>query len=346
MRAGIFRRCGIGVAVLLLALPLAACATGATTSAATGPTPTSAAAGPTSTPADPLPVARDIAAAGATRIEATPNPEWAVAAAGSVWIAGVGKGVRRYDAATGAAGSEVAVYSVCSLMDYGFESVWAVSCDLTSPALVRIDARTGAAVATIPLPGRLPADSSIGAGEGGVWLLTSGRPPQLVMVDPTTNTVTRSFPAPPGAIAVRTGFGSVWVSVATPGQLIRLDPTSGQVVATVPVGRGASLLAAGPDAMWVINASDGSVSRVDATTNAVTATIKVAAKGIDGDIAVAADAVWVRVEDDDAMAVRIDPRANTVDRYGPGSGSGGIAIADDSVWITAAKTFSIWRLPR
>jgi streptogramin lyase len=43
---------------------------------------------------------------------------------------------------------------------------------------------------------------------------------------------------------------------------------------------------------------------------------------------------------------RIDPTTNTVDRYGPGSGSGGIAIADDSVWITAANTFSIWRLPR
>jgi YVTN family beta-propeller protein len=289
---------------------------------------------------------RNVAASGATRIEAMPNPEWAVAAAGSVWIAGVGKGVRRYDAATGAAGSEVAVYSVCSPMAYGFESVWAVSCDMTSPVLVRIDARTGAALATVSLPGRLPAESSVGAGEGGVWLLTSGDPPQLVMVDPTTNTVARSFPAPAVASAVRTGFGSVWVSVAAPGQLVRLDPASGQVVATVPVGRGASFLAAGPDAVWVMNVSDGSVSRVDPTTNTVTATIKVAAKVIDGDIAAAADAVWVRVKDD-ALAVRIDPRSNAVvERFGPASGSGGIAIADDSVWITAGKTFSIWRLPR
>jgi len=78
-----------------------------------------------------------------------------------------------------------------------------------------------------------------------------------------------------------------------------------------------------------MNASDGSVSRVDPTTNAVTATIKVATKVIDGDIAAAADAVWVRLVKDDALAVRIDPRSNAVvDRFGPASGSGDIAIAD------------------
>ena len=35
-----------------------------------------------------------------------------------------------------------------------------------------------------------------------------------------------------------------------------------------------------------------------------------------------------------------------VERFGPASGSGGIAVADDSVWITAHTTFSTWRLPR
>ena len=68
--------------------------------------------------------------------------------------------------------------------------------------------------------------------------------------------------------------------------------------------------------------------------------------GSPGEIAAAADAVWVRVTGD-AVAVRIDPRTNAVvDRFGPGAGSGGVAIADNSVWITAHDTRTIWRLPR
>ena len=136
------------------------------------------------------------------------------------------------------------------------------------------------------------------------------------------------------------------MTIAAPGQVVRLDPATGQAVASVPVGRGASFLAVGPDAVWVINASDATVSRIDPATNAVTATITVSSAGISGgDIAASSDAVWVRVTDD-ALAVRIDPRSNTVvDRVGPPTGSGGVAIAGSAVWITAHDSQSIWRLP-
>ena len=263
------------------------------------------------------------------------------------WVAGVGPGLQRYDAMTGAPTGEVAISSVCSAMDQGFESIWAVSCDENSPTLVRIDARTGASTARIPAPARLAAESSVGAGEGAVWILTSGNPSQLIAVDPNTNTVARTIPAPTGAVAVRAGLGSVWVSLGTPGQVARLDPASGQVLATVGVGRGASFLALGPDAVWVINAADGTVSRVDPATNTVTSTIRVSSGKVSGgDIAATANAVWVRVTED-ALAVRIDPRTNAVvERLGPSAGSGGVAIADTSVWITAHDTLSIWRVPQ
>ena len=113
------------------------------------------------------------------------------------------------------------------------------------------------------------------------------------------------------------------------------------------VGRSASFLALAPGAVWVVGASDGTVSRVDPATNAVTSTVRVSSGGISGgDIAATADAVWVRVTDD-ALAVHIDPRTNAVvDRFGPSAGSGGVAIADGSVWITAHDRQSIWRMPR
>src|SRR3954454_13293023 len=215
-----------------------------------------------------------------------------------------------------------------------------------SPPGRRVDAASGASTADISMPGRLAAESSVGAGEGAVWLLTTGSPRQLLAVDPGSNTVARTLPAPEGAKAVRAGLGAVWVSVAAPGQVVRLDPASGRIVATVAVGQDASFLAVGPDAVWVISATDGTVSRVDAATNTVTATIKVSSGAISGgDIAASEDAVWVRVTDD-ALAVRIDPQANAVvDRLGPPAGSGGVAIADASVWITAHDRQSIWRLP-
>jgi YVTN family beta-propeller protein len=339
MRAATVRRFSALVVAALLGLPATAC--GATPES--GPPP----AAPTSTAEpDALPVPRDVTASGATAIAASPDPDWVVATAGGVWVSGVGPGLQRYDATTGAVTGELSIYSVCSAMDQGFGSVWAMSCDFSSPKLVRIDATTGAATAEIPMPARLPAESSVAAGEGAVWLLTSGSPRQLLAVDPATNTVTRTLPAPDGAKAVRAGLGAVWVSVSAPGQVVRLDPASGQAVATVPVGRGASFLAVGPDAVWVINASDATVSRLDPATNAVTATIKVSSGGISGgDIAASADAVWVRVIDD-ALAVRIDPRSNAVvDRLGPPAGSGGVAIAESAVWITAHDRQSIWRLP-
>jgi hypothetical protein len=340
MRAASVRRLSTLVAAALLGLPAVACGTNPAS-------PPPAAAPTTGSESDALPVLRGIAASGASTIVASPSPDWAVAAAGSVWVAGVGPGLQRFDATTGAVTGELAIYSVCSAMDQGFGSIWAMSCDYSSPKLVRIDATTGASTAEIPMPARLPAESSVGAGEAAVWLLTSGSPRQLLAVDPGTNTVARTLPAPEGATAVRAGFGAVWVSVATPGQVVRLDPASGQVVTTINVGQGASFLAVGPDAVWVISASDATVSRVDPATNSVMATIKVSSGGISGgDIAAAADAVWVRVTDD-ALAVRIDPQANTVvDRLGPPAGSGGVAIADTSVWITAHDRQSVWRVPR
>ena len=319
--------------VLLVAL--------ATACGASPPPPTAEA-----TPA--LPAAQDIVGAGARTISAAPSPDWAVAAAGSVWVSGVGPGLTRYDATTGAPTGEVAVYSVCSSMDRGFGSVWAMSCDYSAPQLVRVDEKTGAETARIALPTRLPAESSVGAGEGTVWVLSADSPRQLVGVDPGTNKPARTLAAPDGAVAVRAGLGSVWVTVSTPGEVVRIDPASGAVAARVAVGRGTSFLALGPDAVWALNSSDGTVSRVDARTNAV--------GGDDpGRAAVGSPGARspprrtrcaVRVTGD-AVAVRIDPRTNAVvDRFGPGAGSGGVAIADNSVWITAHDTRTIWRLPR
>jgi len=113
MRAATVRRFSTLVAAALLGLSAVACATDPAA-------PPPAAAPTTGSEPDALPALRDVTAIGASTIKASPNPDWAVAAAGSVWVAGVGPGLQRYDATTGAMTGEVAIYSVCSAMDQGF----------------------------------------------------------------------------------------------------------------------------------------------------------------------------------------------------------------------------------
>lgn len=336
------RVCTLAAAVLLV-LPAAAC------TAQSPPPPAASTQG--SSGGQALPAPRDLASTNATTIKASPSPDWAIAAGDSVWVAGVGPGLQRYDATTATPTGAQNLKSVCLGMDQGFGSVWAGSCSYDKPALVRLDTATGKLLAQIPLPQPPAQESSIGAGEGAVWLLNFDGT-QIMVVDPHTNTVGRPHPAPPGAAALRAGHGAVWVSVsprsstAAPGSLVRLNPSTGDVVATIGLGPGPRFLAIGPDAVWVMNQGDGTVSRVDPLTNRVTATITVSSRGITGgDIAAGADAVWVRVSD--ALAVRIDPKTNTVaDRLGPSAGSGGVAIATTSVWFTAHDVQTIWRLPQ
>ena len=186
----------------------------------------------------------------------------------------------------------------------------------------------------------------MGAGEGGVWVLSNGVPQHLIVVDPSSDKVLRTLPAPSHAAAVRAGLGGVWVSTTNPGSLVRLDPRTGKVVSTIRVGDGARFIALSSNAVWVMNQQDGTVSRVDPISNRVVATIKVSASVIDGgDIAASDRAVWVRVSD--ALVAEINPQTNkVVDRLGPAAGSGSVTIAEGSVWITAHDVSSLWRVPQ
>ncbi|MBJ7600143.1 hypothetical protein [Candidatus Nephthysia bennettiae] len=294
-----------------------------------------------------LPAERDIGTTGALKINAAPCPDWALVAFGSLWVSGVEPGLARYDAATGQRIGGLSIQNVCLAMDSGFGSVWAASCTPGRPTLSRVDAKTGRLVATIELTQGAPArESSVGAGEGGIWLLSNGAPKHLIILDPNSNKVLGEVPVPVDAAAVRAGLGAVWVTTSSPGSLVRLDPRSGKVIATIPVGGGARFLALSTSAVWVMNQEDGTVSRVEPESNRVVATIRVSSSPIQGgDITASDDAVWVRVSD--VLAARIHPPSNNViDRVGPPKGSGSVAIADDSVWITAHDVTSLWRLPQ
>jgi virginiamycin B lyase len=296
-----------------------------------------------SAPSATLIPVQDIVAAGASKIDVAGEPDWLVLAGGSAWTAT--DGVTRLDGRTGKVQETVATKSpVCIGMDSGFGSLWAYTC--RTPAILRIDPATSTIQATISLPVGtfVLEESTLSAGEGAVWAV-SGDQATILRIDPGTNTVSNAFSVPAGATSIRAGLGALWVTNQSQGTLLRLDPKTIAVVATIPVGSGPRFLTLGEGGVWVLDQSAGTVSHVDPSTNTVIATVVVDSGIIDGgDIASGGGAVWARVTD--SLVAKIDPRTDVVvARYGPGSGSGGVAADADAVWITAHDVNSVWRLP-
>jgi virginiamycin B lyase len=338
MRPDTLIRAATAAAVLLA---LSACVgagdAGSTPSASRQQSPTPSASG--SVPVDDVTELE-----GVLSIPAKPFPDWITATEDGVWVANVGPGVVRY----GDDGTEQASFPAGSIdlgMEQGFDSLW-IGADVgpQTGEVVRVMLPPAGpeSVTRIPVPA-LAEESSIAVTGDAVWLLAADH--SLVKVDPASNTVATTVPAPQGASALRGGFGALWVTLGPSGQVARLDPATAQVITSIQVGSGPAFLAIGPDAVWVMNQLDGSVSRVDPNTNSVTATIGDLGAIQGGDITASGDSVWVRTSED--LAVEIDPATDEiVRRLGPPQGSGSIAVASDgAVWISAHDVTLVYRVP-
>ena len=336
------RRHGIAAGVMVVALGGTGCSgIQPPPSVSSLPTTTSSPA-PSASGSSAATARTDIVAAGAKHLDVSGEPDWLAVAGGSAWAAVVG-GVRRLDGATGDPDGLVPIPGViCLAFDVGFDSLWAGSCD--RHLLARIDPKTASLdTPLIELPiDALKEEGSIGVGESGVWLISSDH--QLLRLDPVTNQVDGQWPLPASAAAVRVGLDAVWVTVPGTDTLLRIDPADPTTSKSVKVGKRPRFLAVGGDAVWVMNQGDGSVSRVSGAGDVIT-TVDVSDVPIEGgDITVGGGRVWVRIEQD--LVVTIDPATNAVvDRYGPPSGSGSVAADDDTAWVSAHDTSSVYRLP-
>lgn len=340
------RRASIGALALAVGLVsmAAACVNndGNPTSATTTVKPTTTTVAPAKTEAASLPEIQDIEEAGALHIDTAGNADWVTVAGDSAWLANVGRGITRYDLATGDMLGEIETNDICLAMDEGFGSLWAGDC--VDNTLLRIDVTTGELVATISLPFSLPGESSVAVGDDGVWMLSTGAQSDLVRIDPATNEVADTRPAPSGATAVRAGDGSLWITRAHAGQLLRVDPATGEELAEIDVAPGSTFLAFGEGGVWTMG-STGEVVRVDPATNSVVAIIPTGGRVEHGDVAVGGGYVWARISEN--LFAQIDPATNTVvSLYGPPSeGSGGIDADDQAVWVSDYLGQTLWRLP-
>lgn len=213
-------------------------------------------------------------------------------------------------------------------------SVWVATYDFErgQAAVVRIDASTNEAVATVPVHGVV---YNLAARNRTVWVSVSGKPSVLLRIDAATNEVTGRFEGVNGPVVVdATG---VWAIEDGPGErdaaVVRIDPENLRIEARVPVGESPFDMVAGAGAIWLVarhtaggTAASGDLLRIDASSGELAATIPVESAGIW--IAADDEGVWV------SNASFVDASTNSV------SGEPGdvynfrpFAVAEGRVWF-------------
>jgi DNA-binding SARP family transcriptional activator/streptogramin lyase len=219
----------------------------------------------------------------------------------------------------------------------GAGSVWVATGGFGT--VVRIDSRLGQVSDRIDL-GRqddpvVPAVSSIGVGDGRVWV---GAFDGLALLDPASDEITRHvdlghapalqiaaangavwsttvarlakrvdagsakvttrFYAGTLAVALALDRSAVWLAGADGGQLWKIDPLTAATILTARAGGGAESIALGSGSVWVASWNDHELVRVDPATGIVRATIPI--DGEPDDLVVHDGIVWVAVQSTDA----------------------------------------------
>jgi virginiamycin B lyase len=331
---------------LAVATSLAACNAGA--GRTSGASPTAAKASPPSPGAVPeLPPITSVRSADAQAFRAPSDADWVLVDSGRAWVSGVARGIAMFDVRTGRPLGSVAVpQSPCAGMDSGFGAVWTATCG--ERGVARIDPETGTVTGWVAVEVPVEGESSIGAGEGGIWAIADGDDCSgcvLVRIDPGTVEIVAAYDVPDGGTAVRAGLGGVWITYAAEDRIVRVDPENGGLVSEIDVGAGPRFLDVGEGGVWVMNQADGSVSHVDPTSDRVVATIPVDPGSIfGGDVMVGAGFVWLRASAE--LVAQIDPATDrVVARIGEPRASGGVHAGEGQLWIVGhfEKPEDRWR---
>jgi streptogramin lyase len=253
--------------------------------------------------------------------------------------------VVRIDSKTNAFGEAVRVGEDPTGISVGEDGdVWVIN--QGDSTVNRIDPETGEVT---PAKSTHGIPTGIAAGVGAVWITNGfGSPsgtPQVVTVDPTTESVELAFPSS-SAKAIVAAFDSIWLADADRDLVLRYDPEDfGAAPEEIPTDESETesvaprFLAVGSGAaegIWVVNELGGTVLRIDPETNEVADRISV-----DSPTAVAADdnGVWVTSEVHDQVQ-RFDPVDGTTlvtleEGDGIPDGPTAIAIGADGVWVAS-----------
>jgi virginiamycin B lyase len=221
---------------------------------------------------------------------------------------------------------------------FGAGSLWATTFD--TDELLRVDARTNAVVARIPLVRRQStAVRWLGFGEGSVWV-SNFDDNSVSRIDPATNAVVATIPVTLNPTGVGFGAGSVWVTNHRAATISRIDPATNRVVAEIPVGPPGQggpqvIAAAAAGAIWVTVPNAMALVRVDPESNAVVA--RIADGPTCGSLAEGFDSVWGDASCQTNTLVRVDVRSHKVTRLDLPSNQRvrWVTTGFGSVWVTS-----------
>lgn len=210
--------------------------------------------------------------------------------------------------------------------------------------LLKVDPITNTQVQEIPAP-MLSSEGSVGAGEGGVWVITAtdSGDTNLTRFNPASGAVDAVIPLPSNSAGVVVDFGAVWVTGTNNAELYRIDPATNTITSIVRLHEWPRFVASGEGSIWVFNQSDGTVQRIDGKTAELLATIETGLPGNRSDIACGGGYVWVSAPG--TPVVQIDPRTNTLVRAFKGSLMGEesdtIRYGAGSLWVSGWAIFRI-----
>ena len=272
-----------------------------------------------------------------------PNLSWLTFYHGFVWVKRDDGFVTRIDPRSNKPSGQVGAYTdqqhYCQGIGAGGGAIWSCS----GSSITRIDPARMKIVATIPV-GKAYDQGRLVFADGHLWVITGTTGDQLTGIDATT-----SLPGPVIKLPVscsdlanlEPGTGAVWVLCPASNRVVKVDVAhrtiQGTLTLTAINGFGT------PTDLWT--GSDRGLVRVDAKTLEPVALFEGVNTGLDGDVAVDGDRVWVRTKD--GFLYRIDARSNTVaEQIKPAGepGGGSLLVATGSIWTTADDTSYLLRL--
>jgi streptogramin lyase len=276
-----------------------------------------------------------------------PTLSWLTFYHGFVWVKRDDGFIARIDPRTDKPAGQVGAYTdqqhYCQGIGAGGGAVWSCS----GSSITRIDPGRMKIVATIAA-GKIAGQGRLVFAAGHLWVITGRTGDQLTGIDAATNRPgpVIKLPAGCGDLAnLAPGTGAVWVECPsfTPGasRIVKVNVARRTIQGTLALTAFNGF--ATPTDLWA--GSDRGLVRVDAQTLQPVALFTRVNTGLDGDVAVDGDRVWVRSQG--GFLYRLDARSDTVTeqvRPDGAPGGGSVLLAAGSIWTTADDISNLLRL--
>jgi streptogramin lyase len=274
------------------------------------------------------------------------NPDALVEVGGAVWVKTDDGGVVRIDPSTdevtGTAHVDTATdpSNYCQGIGTDGTAVWACTASDSATGIVRIDPATMATGVPVAVD-KVFDQLSLPHTSRGIWVLTADGT-AVTVVDPMSQETT-SYPLPARCLQLAASEEVVVATCAVDNLVVALDAETGSVRARASLDAPRIAVATDHD-VWVDTVHGVTRLSTDLEVRAVYPDQVV---GLEGDLAIAGDEVWVRGAG--GVLWRIDPTRNTVaEQLSPRAAlsAGSLLVTTDAVWASANNDGAVLHLRR